>query len=140
MIRTVSRVFVASSVVASLLVVVPGPVTQALGSGSGSVSLTTLGSAYSQDFDTLANTGTTNSLGINGWYLDEAGSSTANNGQYATGTGSGNAGDVYSFGATASAERALGTLRSGSLTPTIGAQFTNNTGTPGHRAGRRLHR
>ena len=34
-------------------------------------------------------------------------SAAANNGQYAAGTGSGNAGDIYSFGAAASAERAL---------------------------------
>lgn len=130
MVRTASRVLVASSVVAALLVIVPGPASQALGGGSGSVSLTSLGSPYTQDFDTLANTGTMNNLPINGWFLDEAGTSGSNNGQYAAGTGSGNAGDVYSFGATASAERALGTLRSGTLTPTIGAQFTNNTGTP----------
>ncbi len=100
----------------------------ALGGGSGSVSLTALGSAYTQNFDTLANTGTTNSLTINGWYLNEAGTSGSNNGQYAAGTGSGTAGDVYSFGAAASAERAYGTLFSNTLTPTIGAQFTNNTG------------
>src|SRR6185436_1444018 len=44
------------------------------------------------------------------------------------GTGSGNTGDTYSFGATSNAERALGGLQSGSLNPTIGAAFTNNTG------------
>jgi DNA/RNA endonuclease G (NUC1) len=100
----------------------------ALGGGSGSVSLTTLGSPYNQNFDTLANSGTTNNLTINGWYLNESGTATANNGQYAAGTGSGNSGDVYSFGATSSTERAFGTLLSGTLTPSIGAQFTNNTG------------
>ena len=82
----------------------------ALGGGSGSISLATLGSPYSQNFDTLANTLTTNSLTVNGWYLNETGSSAANNGQYAGGTGSGTGGDVYSFGAAASAERAFGTL------------------------------
>jgi len=92
------------------------------------VSLSTLGSAYTQDFDTLANTGTTNNLTINGWYLDETGTGTANNGQYAAGTGSNTTGDTYSFGATDSTERAFGGLLSGSLNPTIGAQFTNNTG------------
>ena len=92
------------------------------------MSLTTLGSAYTQNFDTLANTGTTNNLTINGWYLNETGTSASNNGQYDAGTGSGTAGDVYSFGAAASTERAFGTLFSGTLNPTIGAQFTNNTG------------
>ena len=101
---------------------------EALGGGSGSVNLTTLGSAYTQDFDTLANTGTANNLTINGWYLNETGTSSANNGQYNTGTGSGTGGDVYSFGAVASTERAFGTLFSGTLNSTIGAQFTNNTG------------
>ena len=101
---------------------------QALGGGSGSISLIALGTAYTQDFNTLANSGTTNNLTINGWYLDEQGTSTANNGQYAAGTGSNNAGDTYSFGASGSAERAFGGLLSGTLTPTIGAQFTNNTG------------
>jgi len=101
---------------------------QALGSGSGSVSLTTSGSAYTQDFNTLATTGTTNNLAINGWYLAEAGAGANNNGQYAAGTGSGNGGDTYGYGASASTERALGGLLSGSLNPTVGAQFTNNTG------------
>jgi predicted extracellular nuclease len=101
---------------------------QAAGGGSGSISLTTLGTAYTQNFDTLANTGTTNNLTVNGWYLDEAGTGAANNGQYAAGTGSITTGDTYSFGATSSSERAFGGLLSGSLNPTIGASFTNNTG------------
>jgi len=107
---------------------VPMQSAQAAGGGSGSVSLTTLGTAYTQDFNTLANTGTTNNLTINGWYLNEAGTSGANNGQYAAGTGSNNAGDTYSFGAAASTERAFGGLLSGTLNPTTGASFTNNTG------------
>jgi hypothetical protein len=118
-------------VVALILSVVPlalpARVAQAAGGGSGSISLTTLGTAYIQNFDTLANTGTANSLAISGWFLDETGSSSRNNGQYAAGTGSDTAGDVYSFGAATSAERAYGTLFSGTLNPTIGAQFTNNT-------------
>jgi predicted extracellular nuclease len=99
-----------------------------LGGGSGSVGLTALGSAYTQDFNTLANTGTTNNITINGWYLNETGTAARNNGQYAFSTGSDTSGDVYSFGATSNTERAYGTLFSGTLTPTLGAQFTNNTG------------
>jgi uncharacterized protein len=99
-----------------------------LDGGSSSVSLTTLGSAYAQDFNTLAATGALNNLAINGWYLSETGSSGNNNGQYQAGTGSGNAGDTYSFGAAANTERAFGGLLSGTLNPTIGAQLTNNTG------------
>ena len=104
------------------------PPVQALGGGSGAISLTTLGAAYTQNFDTLANTGTTNALTINGWFLDETGPSARNNGQYAASTGSDTGGDVYSFGATSSMERAFGTLFSGTLNSRIGEQFTNNTG------------
>ena len=128
MTKTFSKVFSMITILALMLMAVPMQNAQALGGGSGSISLTTLGTAYTQDFNTLANTGTANNLTINGWYLNETGSSSANNGQYNTGTGSGTGGDVYSFGAAASIERAFGTLFSGTLTPTIGAQFTNNTG------------
>jgi uncharacterized protein len=122
------KVFSLITILALMLVAVPMQSAGAAGGGSGSISLTTLGTAYTQNFDTLANTGTTNNLAITGWYLNETGTSSSNNGQYAAGTGSGTAGDVYSFGAAGSAERAFGTLFSGTLTPTIGAQFTNNTG------------
>ncbi|HUP59595.1 MAG TPA: IPTL-CTERM sorting domain-containing protein [Thermoanaerobaculia bacterium] len=46
------------------------------------------------------------------------------------GTGSANAGDTYNFGAAANPERAFGGLRSGSLVPTIGAFYRNDTGVP----------
>lgn len=95
---------------------------------AGTISLTTLGSAYTQNFNTLATSGTANTALPTGWDLSESGSSTRNNGAYAASTGSDNAGDVYSFGSSASAERAYGGLLSGTLTPIIGAQFTNNTG------------
>jgi|OpeIllAssembly_1097287.scaffolds.fasta_scaffold43101_2 hypothetical protein len=122
------NVLAVSTVAALTAVALPIGSAQAADGGSGSVSLTAPGSAYTQDFDTLFNTGTTNNLFIAGWYLNESGTSAANNGQYAAGTGSGNAGDVYSFGAASSSERAFGTLFSGTLSPTIGAQFTNNIG------------
>ncbi|MBK8142003.1 MAG: hypothetical protein IPK57_14205 [Chitinophagaceae bacterium] len=70
-----------------------------------------------QDFNTLANTGSSSSLPT-GWYFAETGSSS--NTTYTAGTGSGNTGDTYSFCATSSSERALGGLRSGALVPTIG--------------------
>lgn len=92
------------------------------------VSLTASGSAYTQNFDTLANSGTANTNLPTGWLLAESGTSARNNSAYAASTGSDNAGDVYSLGASGSAERAFGTLRSGTLVPTIGACFTNDTG------------
>jgi len=96
--------------------------------GSGSVSLTGLGTPVVEQFDALANTGTSNTTLPVGWFLEENGSSAANNDAYAAGTGSSATGDTYSFGTSGSTERAFGTLLSGTLTPTIGASFTNNTG------------
>jgi len=90
---------------------------------SQQISLT--GSAYSQDFNTLALTGTSSVL-PNGWYLLETGSNA--NTLYTAGSGSGTSGDTYSFGAASSTERALGSLQSGSLVPVFGAYFINNTG------------
>jgi uncharacterized protein len=81
---------------------------------------------YTQDFNTLANTGTTNSNLPMGWFFSE--SSTGANTTYAAGTGSDNAGNTYSFGSALNTDRAFGGLQSGSLVPTIGAAFTNNTG------------
>jgi len=93
---------------------------------AGSISLTALGTPYTQNFDTLASTGTSSTV-PNGWDFVETGTNT--NTTYTAGTGSSNAGDTYSFGATDNSERAFGTLLSGSLVSRVGAQFTNNTGT-----------
>lgn len=82
--------------------------------------------SYSQDFNTLATTGTSSTL-PQGWLFNETGSNS--NTSYTTGTGSSTSGDTYSFGASGSTDRALGTLQSGSLISTIGAQIQNNTGT-----------
>ena len=94
-------------------------------SAAGSVALTTLDVAYTQNFDTLVTSGTSDVLPT-GWALSESGTNA--NTTYTAGTGSANSGDTYSFGATNSTERALGGLQSGSLVPTIGASFTNSTG------------
>jgi predicted extracellular nuclease len=89
------------------------------------ISLTAVGVAYTQDFNTLANSGTSSTVPT-GWAFSETG--TAANTTYTAGTGSGNTGDTYSFGAASNTERAFGGLQSGALVPTIGACFTNNTG------------
>ena len=89
--------------------------------------MTALDTAYTQNFDTLAGTGASNALPA-GWALEESGTSARNDGNYTAGTGSDNAGDVYAFGSAASTDRAFGTLLSGTLTPIVGASFTNNTG------------
>lgn len=95
---------------------------------AGSESLT--GSTYSQDLDTLAISGTTNTVLPLGWDLVEAGGGARDNEQYAADTGGSNTGDTYSYGSTGLTERALGGLQSGTLIPTVGVSFTNASGAP----------
>ena len=94
------------------------------------ISITTLGSPYTQNFDVLSNTAgsTTNNLTIVGWFMTESGGGARDNEQYAVDNGGSTTGDTYSYGAAGSTERALGQLRSGTLIPLFGAAFTNNTG------------
>ncbi|MBI3173795.1 MAG: ExeM/NucH family extracellular endonuclease, partial [Chloroflexi bacterium] len=96
---------------------------------AGTVSLNGF-TAYTQNFDTLSNTAgsTTNVLSITGWDMLETGGGARDNEQYAVDTGAGNTGDTYSYGSAAATDRALGSLRSGTLIPVYGASFTNNTG------------
>ncbi len=108
----------ATAMLASVSAGIPAAHAQAIPIGA---------STYAQDFDSLASSGASAALPV-GWSLSETGSSSLANGSYTAGTGSANAGDTYSFGASGSPERALGMLLSGSLTPIFGAQFTNDTG------------
>lgn len=99
--------------------------------GAGSVSLTTIDAAIpTENFNTLSNTAgsTTNTALPTGWYLTETGLGARDNEQYAVDTGGSTTGDIYSYGAAASTERAFGELRSGTLIPLFGVKFTNNTG------------
>lgn len=119
-----NKVFKAFSwLVILALAVVAVPIQPA--QAAGTISLAALGTAYTEDFNTLANTGTSGTTPL-GWALFETGTNAETT--YSTGTGSANAGNTYSFGDSGSAERAFGGLQSGSLNPTIGASFTNNTG------------
>ncbi|MCS6845378.1 MAG: ExeM/NucH family extracellular endonuclease [Caldilineales bacterium] len=84
-----------------------------------------LAAPYSQNFDTLATSGTgitwTDDSTIPGWYSTRT--------TYNAGNGSSNAGALYSFGTGTSTERALGSVASGSTgTIRYGARFTNDTG------------
>lgn len=92
---------------------------------AGTISLGALDTAYTQNFDTLANSGTSSTVPT-GWDFSESGTNA--NTTYTAGTGSSNTGDTYSFGASGNTERALGGLLSSNLNPTFGASFTNNTG------------
>ena len=89
-----------------------------------SVVITALGTPVCENFDTLASTGTSSATPT-GWAFSETGSNA--NTTYTAGNGSSPTGDTFSFGATGSTDRAFGGLQSGSLVPTIGAVFTNNT-------------
>jgi autotransporter-associated beta strand protein len=119
-------------VVASLAVASASPAVLA------QLSITT-NSPHNQDFNTLPNATGTNyaaSGGIfgQGWSFDENGSNA--NLTYVAGTGSDNAGNTYSFGATGVgplSDRAFGFLQSGSLTSILGFTFTNDTGQPVNR-------
>ena len=73
------------------------------------ISLDGIGN-YSQDFNSLANSGTSSSV-PSGWSFVESGTNA--NTEYTAGTGSSTTGDTYSFGATGSPERAFGGLQSG---------------------------
>ncbi|MEP6793282.1 MAG: T9SS type A sorting domain-containing protein [Saprospiraceae bacterium] len=95
-------------------------------SAKAQVSLPSYGTPVTQDFNTLANSGTNNTVVPAGWSFVETGTNA--NTVYTPGTGSSNAGDTYSYGAAASTERAFGELRSGSVNTILGANFVNNTG------------
>ena len=97
------------------------------------LSLTSLGTANTQNYDGLPSSGTTlaqsGSIFAVGWsFLEGAANANAT---YDAGTGSNNAGNTYDFGAALTnpvTDRALGMLQSGSLSSILGFQFTNNTG------------
>ena len=96
---------------------------------SSQISITTLGVALTENFDSLANTAgsTTNSVLPADWVISEAGGGARDNEQYAVDTGGSNTGDTYSYGAAGSTDRALGALQSGTLISTFGVFYTNNT-------------
>lgn len=100
------------------------------------ISLTTPGAAYTQNFNALSSTAATTTNNFNGdpqplpgWQLLENGGGVRDNELYAVDTGGSNTGDTFSYGAAGNADRALGSLQSGTLIPTYGASFTNDTGT-----------
>ncbi len=97
---------------------------------SAQVSLTTLGAAQTQNFDTLATAGTTNPWTDNsvivGWYATQTAGTLIN---YRAGDGSSNTGAIYSFGTGTNVERALGSAASGTPANLIyAARYVNNTG------------
>ncbi|MBX7220780.1 MAG: right-handed parallel beta-helix repeat-containing protein [Blastocatellia bacterium] len=93
---------------------------------AGTISLTTIGATYSQDFNSLSNSSPSSTVPI-GWDFVETGGLA--DGSYAADDGSLPSGDTYSYGSTGASDRAFGTLRQDGFTSSvIGASFTNNTG------------
>lgn len=88
------------------------------------------GGTYSQNFDSLAGSGAaqwTDNVTLPGWYAFQSASPNVVT-NYVAGTGSRNKGSLYSFGADGSADRAFGSVASG--TPgdfAYGVCFTNDT-------------
>jgi hypothetical protein len=97
---------------------------------AGGVSLTTLGTAYTQNFDTLPSFGSatwTNDATIPGWYHARTGTGTT----IVANDGTNNAGNLYCYGTGTATDRALGSVGSGGATAGDffwGVRLVNNTG------------
>jgi uncharacterized protein len=90
------------------------------------VSLTGVGVPVAENFNTLSNTTASTAVPA-GWAYNETGSGA--NATYGVSSGTLTAGDTYSLGATGATDRAYGEQQTGTVIPTIGASFVNNTGT-----------
>ncbi|HEX2013157.1 MAG TPA: PEP-CTERM sorting domain-containing protein [Roseateles sp.] len=85
------------------------------------ISVTNSGFSYSQSFDSLATTGTSNAFSLEGWTLSTA--------TYRAGNGSSNTGAFYSFGSDGATDRALGGVGSSGLASGYFAvAFKNDSG------------
>jgi uncharacterized repeat protein (TIGR01451 family) len=108
----------------TVLVLLTAPAAQA------QVSLTTLGTPYTQSFDTLPASGSatwTNNSTIPGWFHARTGTGTT----IIAGSGSSGTGGLYSFGTGTATERALGSVGSGGAAAGNmfwGVRLQNNTG------------
>jgi endonuclease/exonuclease/phosphatase family metal-dependent hydrolase len=88
------------------------------------------GGTYSQNFDSLAGSGTvnwTNNLTLPGWY---AAKGSADAPTYVAGSGTGTSGSIYSFGTNGvnpASDRALGSVAASSTAYAYGVRFANDT-------------
>ncbi len=89
-----------------------------------SVAITS-GIGTTESFDSLTGSGTGSTLPT-GWFIAETG--TGADTTYAADNGTDPTGNTYSYGATGAVDRALGTLQTGAVVPTIGAKLSNSTG------------
>ncbi len=124
--RTARRTLCAGTAFALISAGLVVSATPASASIDPPAALSALDTAYTQDFDLLAPSGTGTEAANTpaGWSFVETGGNTT----YTAGTGSSTTGDTYSFGSAGSVERALGSLDSNALQSTVGARLTNATG------------
>src|SRR6185436_176716 len=97
------------------------------------VSMTTIGVASTQNFDSLATAGAANpwtdNSTLTGWY-SQFSATPANPTTYRADAGGSNTGAIYSWGTGTGTERALGAVSSGTpVTILTGLRLVNNTGT-----------
>ena len=108
-------------------------------SASAAVAYSSIGSGYTQNFNSLANTGTTNGWTndstLPGWYAAQVSTATTDWTTYAAASGAAFQGALLSVGTSGSTDRALGGQNAnttGSPLPTTtmfyGLQFSNSTG------------
>ncbi|MBC6371148.1 PEP-CTERM sorting domain-containing protein, partial [Lactobacillus kullabergensis] len=117
--------FAASAAIAAVLVATSSVALAAGKSAAPNYTLTS--TTYTQDFDSLASSGTANTALPQGFQIVELGGGNAADGRYAAGSGTNNAGNIYSFGN--SSDRALGSIGSGTVAPNyFGGVFTNGLG------------
>ena len=110
--QAVSKIFTLIFTLTFILGFLPGQTPAAL---AAPIPLTPSSLTYSQNFDSLANSGSpawTNDSTLEGWYLGTDAIPVVST--YLVGTGSGTAGGFYSFGSSGSTDRALGGLGSNS--------------------------
>jgi hypothetical protein len=112
------------------------------GAANADLILSTSGQTLSQDFNTLASSGTANSWvndsTLSGWYAQRQPDPGVDLATYDAGTGSGTTGILMSYGSASDSDRALGALGSGGTywgSPSTGAiagywgvRIQNNTG------------
>ncbi len=95
------------------------------------LSLTTIGTPVTENFDALATSGTaawTDNTTLPNWYAARQAAGVLN---IAAGAGTSNTGQLYSFGTGTSTERALGSVSSGTpMTIHFAVRLTNATGVP----------
>ncbi|WP_254512713.1 cadherin domain-containing protein [Anatilimnocola floriformis] len=106
------------------------------------VNYNAAGVTYSQNFNSLINTGTVTLSGngpfhladtqfastpITGWYFSKY-AGTGNNALFNVNDGASGSGSIYSYGATGASDRALGSTASGTTISRFGAVIRNTTG------------